>query len=215
MNPESLEPLLEKLCAGDMAVAKKVFLAYEPYLRKVIRRQLPQRLRAKFDSVDVVQSVWADLLDGYRAGNWNFPDVRRLQAFLVQAARNRFIDRFRKHRVAFAKEQPLGGLHTSEMPIALEPRALELLEAQELWQQMLALCRPEHRELLELKRQGVPMEELVTRTGLHPGSIRRILRNLARKLALAENGVEHAADVPPEQSPSGNASYHSPASAEP
>jgi RNA polymerase sigma factor (sigma-70 family) len=189
MNPDSLEPLLDKLCQGDMAVANKVFLAYEPYLRKVIRRQLPSRLRAKFDSVDVVQSVWADLLDGYRAGNWHFPDVRRLQAFLVQATRNRFIDSFRKHRIAFAKEQQLGGLHTSEMPAAPQPSAPDVLEAEELWEQMLALCPPEHRELLRLKRQGLPMDELVARTGLHPGSIRRILRNLARKLALADESA--------------------------
>jgi RNA polymerase sigma factor (sigma-70 family) len=190
MNPESLEPLLDKLCHGDMAVAKQVFLAYEPYLRKVVRRQLPQRLRAKFDSVDVVQSVWADLLEGYRAGAWHFPDVRRLQAFLVQVTRNRFIDRFRKHRLAFEMEQPLAGMHTSEMPSAPEPRAPDVLEAEELWQQMLALCPPEHRELLRLKRQGLPMEELVARTGLHAGSIRRIIRNLARKLALQQGAAE-------------------------
>jgi RNA polymerase sigma-70 factor (ECF subfamily) len=189
MNPESLEPLLEKLCQGDMAVAKKVFLAYEPYLRKVIRRQLPQRLRSKFDSVDIVQSVWADLLSGYRAGEWQFPDVRRLQAFLVQVTRNRFIDRFRKHRVAFAKEQQLASLHSSEMPASPQPEAPEVAAAEELWEQMLALCPPEHRALLLLKRQGLTMDELVARTGLHPGSIRRILRNLARKLALADKSA--------------------------
>jgi RNA polymerase sigma-70 factor (ECF subfamily) len=49
---------------------------------------------------------------------------------------------------------------------------------------MLALCAPEHQELLRLKRQGLAMDDLAARTGLHPGSIRRVLRNLARKLAL-------------------------------
>jgi RNA polymerase sigma factor (sigma-70 family) len=184
MNPESLEPLLEKLCQGDMAVAKKVFLAFEPFLRKFVRRQLPQRMRAKFDSVDIVQSVWADLLDGCRAGEWHFPDAQHLQAFLVEVTRNRFYDRFRKHRVAFEKEQRLASMHTSEIPPAPHPPASELLQAEELWDTMLSLCPPEHKELLRLKRQGLPMAELVERTGLHPGSIRRIFRNLARDLAL-------------------------------
>jgi hypothetical protein len=49
---------------------------------------------------------------------------------------------------------------------------------------MLSRCPEEHKELLRLKRQGLPMAELVKRTGLHPGSIRRIFRNLARDLAL-------------------------------
>jgi RNA polymerase sigma factor (sigma-70 family) len=184
MNPESLEPLLQNLCQGDMAAAKQVFLACEAHLRKVVRRQLPKRLQAKFDSVDIVQSVWADLLDGYRPGAWHFADVQRFQAFLVQVTRNRFNDKFRKHRIAFEREQRLEGTHTSEMPACAEPGAPEVLEAEELWEEMLRLCAPEHQELLKLKRQGVSMDEMVARTGLHPGSIRRILRNLARKLAL-------------------------------
>jgi RNA polymerase sigma factor (sigma-70 family) len=184
MDHDYLEPLLAKLCQGDMAVAKQVFLACEPYLRRMVRRQLPPRLQAKFDSVDIVQSVWADLFQGYRAGAWQFADAKRLQAFLVQVTRNRFNDKFRKHRIAFEREQPLAGMHTSEMPVCSEACAPQVLEAEELWEQMLESCAPEHQELLRLKRQGLPMDDLVARTGLHPGSIRRILRNLARKLAL-------------------------------
>jgi RNA polymerase sigma factor (sigma-70 family) len=186
MNPEPLESLLEQLCQGNLAVAQQLFMACEPHLRKVVRQRLPARLQAKFDSADIVQSVWADLLHGYRAGAWHFADLQRFQAFLVQVTRNRFNDKFRKHRIAFEKEQRFGGLHTSEMPHSLGPQAADVLEAEELWEQILANCAPEHQELLRLKRQGLPMDELAARTGLHPGSIRRILRNLARKLALGE-----------------------------
>jgi RNA polymerase sigma-70 factor (ECF subfamily) len=189
VNPELLAPLLDKLCQGDMSVAKEIFLAYEPYLRQFVRRQLPHRLRAKFDSVDIVQSVWADLLDGYRAGLWRFPDARHFQAFLVQVTRNRFYDRFRKHRRAFERERQLGDMHTTQMPCAKQPQAAEVVQAEELWDRMLALCPPEHQELLQLKREGLAMHELVHRTGLHPGSIRRILRNLARDLALQDQPV--------------------------
>ena len=46
MHPaDPLEALLEKLCQGDEAAAEQVFLAYEPYLRKVVRRQLPASAR--------------------------------------------------------------------------------------------------------------------------------------------------------------------------
>jgi RNA polymerase sigma factor (sigma-70 family) len=184
MRTESLTPLLYNLCHGDTVAAQQVFVACQPYLRAVVRRRLPARLRAKFDSVDVVQSVWADLLDGYRAGTWHFENVGRLQAFLVQVTRNRFHDKFRKHRRAYEHEQSLAGLHTSEMPAAADAQPGDIAEAEDLWQRMLNLCPAEHRELLRLKREGVPMEELVVRTGLHPGSIRRVFRNLARRLAL-------------------------------
>ena len=35
----------------------------------------------------------------------------------------------------------------------------------------------------EVKREGLPVQEIAARTGLHEGSIRRIVRGLARQLA--------------------------------
>jgi DNA-binding CsgD family transcriptional regulator len=49
---------------------------------------------------------------------------------------------------------------------------------------MLEECSPAHREILILKRQGLPNSEIAVRIGLHEGSIRRILYELARRLAL-------------------------------
>jgi RNA polymerase sigma-70 factor (ECF subfamily) len=48
---------------------------------------------------------------------------------------------------------------------------------------MLDLCPPEHREVLRLKREGATSAEIAARTGLHEGSVRRILCTLARRLA--------------------------------
>ncbi len=67
MNAEPLEALLERMRAGDLRAAAHVFVAYEPHLRLIVRRQLSRRLRAKFDSVDVVQSVWVRVLHDFRA----------------------------------------------------------------------------------------------------------------------------------------------------
>src|SRR5438874_12828273 len=97
MNADPVNSLLVRLCAGDLAAAEQVFLAYEPYLRKVVRRHLPARLRTKFDSVDVVQSIWADVIEGFREAGWRFTDAAQLRAFLIKATRNRFIDRVRRN----------------------------------------------------------------------------------------------------------------------
>jgi DNA-binding IclR family transcriptional regulator len=51
---------------------------------------------------------------------------------------------------------------------------------------MLALCPPAHHAVLELKRQGFTLMEVAKRTGLHEGSVRRILRQLARQLAVKQ-----------------------------
>jgi len=183
MNVDSLDALLDKLCSGDMAAAEQVFLAYEPYLRKVVRRQLPARMRSKFDSIDVVQSVWRDMLHGFREAGWRFTNSNQLRAFLVKATRNRFIDRYRQHATAVEREQPLTETDPQHLPVSPQPQPSDLAAAGDLWERMLALCPPEHHELLRLKRQGYGAAEIAERTGLHAGSIRRILRTLALQLA--------------------------------
>jgi RNA polymerase sigma-70 factor (ECF subfamily) len=180
---DGLELLLDKLSSGDAAAAEEVFRAYEPYLRMVVRRMLPQNLRSKFDSVDVVQSVWADVLTGFREAGWRFQDVAHLRAFLVRATRNRFIDRVREHRAAVERHEALPPAELDGDLTSPEPRPSDVAAAQELWQLMLTLCPPQHRRLLEMKRNGASLSEIAAETGLHESSIRRILYDLAQRLA--------------------------------
>jgi RNA polymerase sigma factor (sigma-70 family) len=182
---DTLDHLLVELCSGDEASAERVFLAYEPYLRLVVRRMLTPRLRTKFDSIDVVQSVWADVLVGFREAGWRFDSANHLKAFLVKATRNRFLDRLRQQRVPLLHERSLeaGDLDYAHRAGYEEPG--EVTQAEELWEQMLALCPSQHRQLLELKRQGRSLDEIAQHASLHPSSVRRIFYDLARRLAVA------------------------------
>ena len=189
MSAEPLQNLLDQLCRGDDGAAEQVFRAYEPYLRVVVRRLLPPRLRPKFDSVDVVQSVWADVLHGFREAGWRFTDADHLRGFLFVVTRNRLIDRIGQHQRATQHEEPLAeGDHPHALP-SPQPRPSQLAQAGDLWQRILAHCAPEHRPVVELRRQGYSLAEIAARTGLHPDSVRRVLRTLARQLAFsAEEG---------------------------
>jgi RNA polymerase sigma-70 factor (ECF subfamily) len=184
MSSDPLESLLEQINRGDPAATEQIILAYEPYLRKVVRRLLPAGLRSRFDSVDVVQSVWSDLLEKLRTANWNFPDVAHLRAFLVRITRNRFVDRARQHQSSQTREKLL--FRGEQSGVSAGPRPSEVAQAEDLWSRMLALCSPEHQQVLRLKREGLSLEEIAAQTGLHIGSIRRILRTLARRLALED-----------------------------
>ena len=59
-------------------------------------------------------------------------------------------------------------------------RVSENFYADELWHQMLDVCPPEHYQVLYLKRQGASLEEIAAQTGLHKGSVRRILDQIGR-----------------------------------
>jgi RNA polymerase sigma factor (sigma-70 family) len=184
MNVNQLDDLIDRLSQGDAAAAECAFLAYEPYLRMAVRRQLSGPLRAKFDSMDIVQSVWADLLSGFRDERWRFANGSQLRAFLVKVARNRVIDRRRQHHRALEQERPLCETACDELPHAREPRPSEVAQGNELWKRILEQCPPAHRQILILKRQGMTLIEIATRTGLHEGSVRRILYDLAKRLAI-------------------------------
>jgi RNA polymerase sigma-70 factor (ECF subfamily) len=183
MNIDSLESLLDQLNSGDPDAAAQAFLAYEPYLRKVVRRLLPGPMRAKFDSIDVVQSVYCDVLRAFREGAVRFETVAQLRSFLITATRNRFVDRVRQHRTAVRLEHPLDEADGPQSARSQEPRPSESAAAQELWERLLSLCPPEHRELLRLRRLGASASEIADQVGIHEGSVRRILRELSVRLA--------------------------------
>jgi RNA polymerase sigma factor (sigma-70 family) len=183
-TPEaSLEILLDKLHQGDLDAAEKLIKTYEPYLRVLIRRQLPENLRAKFDSIDIVQSIWVDVLDGFQRAGWEFTDTAKLRAFLARVAKNRLTDRQRQYSRRL--ERPLGSTPEQALPPADLPAPSQQAQAGELWEKLLALCPPAHREIVQLKRQGCGLAEIAKRTGFHPSSVRRILYDLARRMALS------------------------------
>src|SRR5580704_6162358 len=104
MTLSATERLLAKLNAGDVDAAGQIFRTFAPYLRIVVRRQMSSKLRPKFDSSDIVQSVWADLVEGLRQSKWSFENIEQLRAFLVKMTRNRFVDRLRQHQSALRHE---------------------------------------------------------------------------------------------------------------
>src|SRR3954451_14333915 len=184
MNAEALDLLLERLTQGEADAAEEIFQTFEPVLRTMVRRWLTPKLRVKFDSMDVVQSVWADVLDDFREAGYRFTHRDHLRAYLTRVTYNHFVNNCRQNRRAIEHERPFSDGELRGLPPSDQPRPSEVVQADELWMMLRDLCRPAHRDLLQLKRQGFPIAEIAARTGLHEGSVRRILYNLARRLAV-------------------------------
>jgi RNA polymerase sigma-70 factor (ECF subfamily) len=179
---DQLDDLIARLNRGDFDAAERVLKAYEPQLRMAVSRQLNGSLRAKLDTMDIVQAVWADVLAGFRSSGWRFADRRQLKAFLMTLARHRLIDRRRHYRRALEAERPLAAYTPGDLPASPQPRPSEVAQGRELWEQILQQCPPAHRDLLRMKREGLPLAEIAARAGMHEGSVRRILYDLARRV---------------------------------
>lgn len=177
MNADSTDEWLAGVATGDATAIERAVRAYEPVLRMMIRRQLSQELRANFDSTDIIQSVWGQLLSGFREGRWRFPSRGHLQAFLVRAARNRLIDRSRQQGGVDRRGVTPTGRPLDELPAPDEP-AGAAIEAEELWERLWRACPEQHRPILVMKRQGLSLDEIAARSGLHKSSVRRLLYGL-------------------------------------
>jgi RNA polymerase sigma factor (sigma-70 family) len=185
MTAEPSHLLLEQFTHGELDACARVFRAYEAYLRALVRRQLPNRFRSKFDSADVVQSAWVHVLRDIRKSGRRFENSNHLRAFLTLITRHRLTDRMRQFgRVTLEASDAL------TPPISEQagpwPRPSEQARANDLWERLLKLSAPEHHELLSLRRQGMRLREIALRTGFHEDSVRRVIRKLALALATAE-----------------------------
>lgn len=168
----------------DVEAVAAMFAAYAPYLRAIVRCQMSEQMRGKFDSVDVVQSVWVHVLRQIGRDGWQLTDERQVRALLATIARRRLITRVRRHTSGIEPNQSFGDFDS--LPQTNQPRPSEVAQASDMWETLLALCPEEHRPVLHLRREGLPLPEIASRTGLHEGSVRRILRRLASDMALQE-----------------------------
>jgi len=174
--------LYERLNNGDADAVEKVFFAYEPHLRSLVRRQLPQSYRAKFDSSDVMQSVWTSVLEGLREECWQFTGEAHLRAFLIRLALFRFIDLCRHHRNTLGRVRSLNVVDALKVRTAPNQQPSGIVHAHELLDRLMKNCPPAHHELLRLRAAGHTLAEIAARTGFHEGSVRRIFYDLARRL---------------------------------
>jgi RNA polymerase sigma-70 factor (ECF subfamily) len=171
--------LIDKLNNGDAEAIQEALISHEAILRMMVRKQLSSWLRAKFDSIDIVHSIWAHLLPVLRAGRWHFTNASELRAFLVKVTRNRLVNRI--HHAALELDHVRAQSNVPSAPSASAPCPDDTVAEEEVWQQLLALCPPAHRDLLRLKREGVPLHQITAQSGLHESSVRRILYDLLRR----------------------------------
>lgn len=185
-----INALLGRIRDGDESAARELLARYEPQVRLVVRRQLPRLLRARFDSIDFLQSVWATFFRRVRAGPERFEDPRFLVGFLAQVAKNKIIDEFRraasrKQDIRLEERLSSAGLRSREL-MADQDSASELAEANEAYDRLNDLLPEDRRGLLRLKLTGLSNRAIADRLGLSERTIRRVLEDLRRRAEVGD-----------------------------
>jgi RNA polymerase sigma factor (sigma-70 family) len=132
-----------------------------PLACRVIRRLMPDSLRASHDAEDFVNLAITSLI--------RRPVEYRGAATLIAFARLQMFDAFRRRA---NRHQPLGA-----EPESSGPTADQTIIAGELAEWILNRARtPEERELLRLGCQGFTLQEISDRTDIHLRKVQRFFQ---------------------------------------
>jgi RNA polymerase sigma-70 factor (ECF subfamily) len=182
-----LRKFLARIRDGDEDAARELLRRYEAKVRLVVRRQLPRLLRSRFDSQDFVQSLWGSFFRRLRADPSELEDPRSLIAVLVQAARNKVIDEYRRaycDKRDVRREEPIWeGARPRDLPDGSDA-PIEVAEASEAFGRLRALLPGDRRMVLDLKAAGLSCSEIAERVGLSERTVRRAIEDLRRRAGI-------------------------------
>lgn len=186
-KPEEFTALMERVRAGSQEAAQQLVERYGDLILRVVRRQLNQKLRSKFDSLDFQQEVWASFFAGQPQKTFERPEA--LAAFLAQMARHKVLMAVRRRcdlqKYNVNREQSLDGsaaYQAGNVP-GREPTPSQVYVAQEKWDQLLQGHPPRHQRILILLRQGYTQQQIAQELDVDERTVRRVIRKLTPETA--------------------------------
>ena len=184
--------LLAEAEGGSYEASNELFDKYGKYVLKAVRYNLNDRLRHLLDSQDLVQSVWASLLEG-RDNLGSFETAADLIAFLTTVARR---------KAAYKARQYLGGFQkTDENRVvaldSLEPSAPVLPDRREQgpdaqaqvrdeWNSVMDGLNDRNQRILELRRDGHTLREIASLLDVAERTVQRAMEDISHR---HRNGV--------------------------
>jgi RNA polymerase sigma factor (sigma-70 family) len=185
-SANQFEMLMERVRDGDEQAAEQVCREYTSHVIRVVRRRLPQKMRRRLDSGDVLQAVWASFF-AIPAERFTFRTPKQLIEFLGRVAHNKVVDETRRclgtDKRQLQRERRLEDAECNELlGDPRQPTPSKAILVEECWQELLRDQPSLVKDLLVLKRLGFTHDEIAGRLGLHAKTIQRRLRKLAGEL---------------------------------
>jgi RNA polymerase sigma factor (sigma-70 family) len=175
--------LMRRVCAGSQGAAEELIERYGAHILRIVRRKLHRSLRAKFDSADFVQAVWASFF-ALPLERYQFEQSQALVGFLFHLARNKVVEavrqRLQTQKYNINRERALDDDQTrpANTMVVREPSPSEIAIAREEWDRLLA-GQPEHyRQILVALRDGETQQAVAEQLGLNERTVRRMLRKI-------------------------------------
>jgi RNA polymerase sigma factor (sigma-70 family) len=176
--------LMEGVRQGSDEAVRELLEEYGPYVVQAVRRKLNRPMRAKVDSVDFTQAVWASFFAN-RSQIERLDKPEALIAFLVQVAKNKVIDEFRrlfhtqKHDLNRERSMQGSAEYEAGRLAARTPTPSQIAATNELRDKLLDGQPPHYRQILQYRQLGMTQEEIAQRMKLNVRTIQRVMQRLS------------------------------------
>jgi RNA polymerase sigma-70 factor (ECF subfamily) len=195
MEPNDVSTWLADMLAGRPGIGSDLVEQYARGLLIIAQRQLPERLRKRFDPEDVVQSVYRSFFRRLQEGQFAFDDshdVWRLLATMTYCKARNLVKFHHRYRRDVRRESPLDAeaeLAASEAAISSPPGDDDVALLLECLEKLLDDVPEHHREVVLRRLEGDSIEAIAEHV---QRSRRTVLRVLAHVQDLGARHLETA-----------------------
>ncbi|MEZ5940983.1 MAG: sigma-70 family RNA polymerase sigma factor [Planctomycetaceae bacterium] len=186
LGQQSFLAFRETLQDGSEEAFREVVERFGPYVLRAIRRKLDERLRSRMDSQDCAQAVWLTLFK-HRNRISELDSPEKLIAYLVTIAQRKARAEFRRH-IQAEKQTANREVSLQNGSVVLDlvdhrpNRPSQLVVAKEQWDRLTDGEPERYRQILELRREGMSIDDIAAEVGVNERTVRRVLQRMAEKL---------------------------------
>jgi RNA polymerase sigma factor (sigma-70 family) len=188
----TFDELMNAVTGGSQEAVWELLDRYSTNILRVVRRHLPDQIRTKVDSVDIVQSVWESLLK-------HPPELvsgEAFMAYLAAMARNKTLETYRHYTQSQARnvsrELPLASASNADTTrknsesasLATGPQSspVAIACARETWSRAVMKHGERAEQVVELRLQGMSLDEIAKHLQVSKSTVRRELQYMLESL---------------------------------
>ena len=185
---EDFAGLMQRVREGSDEAVFELLEMCEEDIYHSVRRKLNRQLRAKFDSEDFVQAVWATFF-AHLSDISKFASRDSLIGYLVRVAGNKVMEEFRRklmtQKYNLNRECPLdeGNNFVAQSVRSREPSPSDTVILKEQWNRSFDRLSPRDRRIIQLHANQIKGGEIAQELGVHKKTVYRVLRKFCEHLA--------------------------------
>src|SRR5262249_30771240 len=177
LEGNAFHELVRRIRSGEDGAAAELVSRYEPTVRRIARVRLAdERLRCRFDSMDICQSVFASFFARAALGQFDLERPEQLVSLLVRLSRRNLVDRAREEGAArrdYRRQHP-EGIADLDFVQGGDSPSVEV-ETAELLREFRKRLSDDERAIAEQRALGRNWDQIAADRGGSPEAIRKQL----------------------------------------